>query len=230
MAIVLFDLAGARDDHRFSPNCWRAKMALARKGLSFETVPWRFRETEAIAFSGQGAVPVLRDGDQVVSSSWDIAIYLEERYPERPSLFGGLVGRALASFYNDWVDLSLHNALAWVLTPDIYKVVHPNDRDYYRASREKRFGMTLEQLEAGRAEYLEQVRKVLAPLRTTLSSQPFLSGQDPLYPDYLVFGAFMWARGTSRYPELASDDPIFAWKERLLDRFDGLARRAPALI
>jgi len=32
MTIVLHDLTGA-DDRRFSPNCWRTRMALAHKGL-----------------------------------------------------------------------------------------------------------------------------------------------------------------------------------------------------
>ena len=49
----LFDLAGAEDDRRFTPNCWRIKMALQHKGLVAETVPWRFVEKDAIAFSGQ---------------------------------------------------------------------------------------------------------------------------------------------------------------------------------
>ena len=34
-------------------------------------------------------VPVLRDGDRVVRDSFDIALYLDEAYPDRPSLFGG---------------------------------------------------------------------------------------------------------------------------------------------
>lgn len=65
----LYDLAGASDELRFSPNCWRIKMALAHKGLSVEAVPWRFVEKEAIAFSGQKTVPVLVDADTVVSDS-----------------------------------------------------------------------------------------------------------------------------------------------------------------
>ena len=40
MAIKLYDLAGAEDDRRFSPYCWRTKMALKHKGLEFETAPW----------------------------------------------------------------------------------------------------------------------------------------------------------------------------------------------
>ena len=31
MSIRLYDLAGAQDDRRFSPYCWRVKMALVHK-------------------------------------------------------------------------------------------------------------------------------------------------------------------------------------------------------
>ena len=84
MTIKLYELAAAEDDRRFSPYCWRIRMALAHKGLAVETIPWRFTEKEAIAFSGSGTVPVLVDGRRtakddarVVADSWAIAQYLD---------------------------------------------------------------------------------------------------------------------------------------------------------
>ena len=94
MTIKLFDLAGAEPDRRFSPYCWRTKLALAHKGLTVETIPWRFSDTDAIEVSGQGRVPVLLDGDKVVSDSWTIAEYLEDTYQHPPSLFGSAEARA----------------------------------------------------------------------------------------------------------------------------------------
>ena len=46
--------------------------------------------------------------------------------------------------------------------------------------------------------------------------------------DYIVFGSFQWARCVSSFALVAADDPIAAWRDRLLDAFDGLARRALA--
>src|SRR5258707_2367480 len=89
MSLKLYDLAGAESERRFSPYCWRAKLALAHKGLAAETIPWRFTDKDVIAFSEQGRGPVLVDGDPVVSDSWAIAVYLEATYSDRPSLFGG---------------------------------------------------------------------------------------------------------------------------------------------
>ena len=42
MSRTLYDLAGARNDVRFSPYCWRIKMALKHKGREWQEVPWRF--------------------------------------------------------------------------------------------------------------------------------------------------------------------------------------------
>ena len=103
MAITLWDLAGEEEDRRFSPYCWRVKMALAHKGLKAETLPWRFTDTDKIAFSGQGLVPVLQDGDQVVHDSWAIAEHLEGKYPAKP-LFDSAQAKSLA--------LDLHGGLA----------------------------------------------------------------------------------------------------------------------
>ena len=63
MTIRMYDLAAADPAVRFSPYCWRIRMALAHKGLDVETIAWRFTDKSAISFSGQGSVPVIRDGD-----------------------------------------------------------------------------------------------------------------------------------------------------------------------
>src|SRR3954470_24712328 len=96
MAITMYDLCGADANRRFSPFCWRSKMALAHKGLEVETVPWRFIEKDKLPAPNQGRVPVIRDGERVVHDSSAIADYLEEHCPDRPALFGGEVGRGLA--------------------------------------------------------------------------------------------------------------------------------------
>lgn len=36
----------------------------------------------------------------------------------------------------------------------------------------------------------------------------------------------MWARTVSPLRLLQADDPMYAWRERLLDAFDGYARKA----
>lgn len=142
--IKLYDLAGAEDDRRFSPNCWRVRLALLHKGLPFETIPWRFTEKETIAFSGQGRAPVIVDREQVVYDSWAIAEYLEESYPKYPSLFGGEVGKSLSRFTTDWVEAVLNSEIMRLIITDVYSHLHEKDKDYFRTSREKKKSRTVE--------------------------------------------------------------------------------------
>jgi glutathione S-transferase len=222
----LYELAAAEDDRRFSPYCWRARLALAHKELPVRGIPWRFCEKERIAPSGQGLVPVLVDNGRWVADSWTIANHLEDTYPDRRSLFGGAAGRALSRFYNDWAFSVLHPGLVRFALLDIWRHVAEKDKEYFRRSREARFGTTLEAYVADRDGHREGFRQSLTPLRLTLGAQPYLGGGGPLYADYIVFGAFQWVRAISDYKLLAPDDPVAAWRQRMLGLFDGLAEKA----
>lgn len=228
MAITIYDLAGEEAARRFSPFCWRARMALAHKGLDVETVPWRFTEKDKLPKPNDGRVPVIVDGERVIHDSTAIADYLEQRYPERPSLFDGSVGRGLVRFVQNWTETVVHPALIRLVVLDIWRHAAPQDRDYFRRSREERFGMTLEAAVRDREAQLPAFRASLDPLRRTVERQNFVSGEAPGYADYIVFGAFQWARAISDLELLLADDPVRGWRSRMLDLHGGLARRAPA--
>ncbi|HET6607808.1 MAG TPA: glutathione S-transferase family protein [Rhodopila sp.] len=224
MSIILYDLAGADPALRFSPYCWRTRFALAHKGLPVETVPWRFTEREAIAFSGQNRVPVIRDGERVVFDSWTIAGYLEETYPA-PSIFG-TGGQAHAQFINAWADSVLVNAIARFIIRDLLDVIHEKDRDYFRSSREQRFGATLEAVQEGRAGRIAAFREILLPLRLVLRRQAWFGGDAPSYADHILAGTLMWPRSVSRFELLDPSDPVASWFDRVLDLYGGLGRSA----
>jgi len=42
-----------------------------------------------------------------------------------------------------------------------------------------------------------------------------------------VFGPFQWARVVSEFKLLKEDDLVYAWRERMLDAFGGMARNSP---
>src|SRR5207248_8241109 len=86
--ITLWELKG-KDDRRYSLFSWRTRMALKHKGLEFESHPVAMSDKAAIAFSGGKTVPVTKDSETVVRDSWKIAEYLEDKYADRPTLFGG---------------------------------------------------------------------------------------------------------------------------------------------
>jgi glutathione S-transferase len=227
MPLKLFELVGTDEARPFSPFCWRTRMALAHKGLDAESIPWRFTEKDAIAPHKSEKVPVLLDDETAVADSWAIAVYLEDNYPDRPSLFGGEGGRAMGRMMNWWGDVTVVGGMFPLIVADIPGHLEPVDAAYFRQSREARFGKPLEQVAAGRDKSVEGFRRALDPLRLTLKSQPFIGGVQPNYADYIVFGPFQWARVVSPFKLLAEDDPVYAWRAKLLDAFDGIARKSP---
>ena len=68
----------------------------------------------------------------------------------------------------------------------------------------------------------------VAAYKKVLELNPFLGGTRASFADYSVFGAMMWARITSSFDILEEHDPITDWRERMLDLYDGLARKETA--
>jgi glutathione S-transferase len=227
VTITLYELAGADPNRRFSPFVWRIRMALRHKSLAFDGVPWRFTETGVLQKLGAaGRVPVIVDRGKTVHDSFPIAEYLDATYPDKPGLFGGAEGHALARFVNNWADTVVLGQLFPMVVRDILDQLGPEDAAYFRSSREQRLGKPLEQVVADRDTRLPAFRQSLLPLRLTLAKQPFLAGNAPAYADYIVFGCFMWARNVSPFKLLAEDDPVYAWRERMLDLHGGEARKS----
>ncbi|GAB4376338.1 MAG: glutathione S-transferase family protein [Elainellaceae cyanobacterium] len=227
MPLKLYDLAAAEAERRFSPMCWRTKMSLRHKNLEVEELPWRFTEKDQIAFSGQGLVPVLVDGDKTICDSWEIARYLDNAYPDRPSLLGGAVGEAEALFIKFWCEQTIHPIVFRIVVLDVFEHIHEDDKPYFRQSREKRFRMPLEELAQPTEEQVKALQTALNPVRSTLAHQTYLGGEQPCFADYILFGPFQFARSTSPMVLLSPSDPVYAWRDRLLDAFDGYARNAP---
>lgn len=226
MPRILYELAG-RDDFRFSPYCWHTLFALKHKGLDFDRVPMKFTDRSPIAESGQDRVPVLDDDGTIVSDSWTIASYLEDTYPDQPSLFGGAIGRGSALVLNKWVDLAVHAELRPIAVPGAFRHTDPDDSDWFRLSREGMFGMTLEKLAEGESQAMTRFRAVLEPVRAALGSQPYLCGAAPAYADYILMGSLMWPHCCFEADLLEADDPIHAWRERMFGLFGGFAGSAP---
>jgi glutathione S-transferase len=228
--ITLYDLEVA-DGQRPSPFCWRTKLALAHKGIDYTTVPVGFTEKDKIAFAGSNTVPVICDhghGDRPVKDSWEIAAYLDEAYPDRP-LFKSGQARAFARFVANWADVTLHGALFPLVVADIHARARPADQAYFRESREKRLGTSLEQVQQrARDGGIPAMRATFELLRRQLKVLPFISGDDPGYADYAVAGSLMWVRIICTIPLLEAGDPVLAWQDRMLDLFGGLCRNAKA--
>jgi glutathione S-transferase len=87
----------------FSTNVERVALALAHKRVEVEWIDVDPDDrSEVVRVSGQELVPVLVDGDLVLSDSPVILEYLEERFPERPLYPDDPARRAELRTFVDW--------------------------------------------------------------------------------------------------------------------------------
>lgn len=222
--IRLWELGG-KGGRRYSLFSWRTRMALRHKGLEFESQPVCMSDKAAIAFSGGKTVPVIRDGDTMVRDSWKIAEYLEDRYRDSPPLFGGPIGRGVSQAFNAWVDRAVVPAMLRVIVADIHERVDPADEAYFRESMERVLKTSLEQARNQRDDALRRLGRTVEPMQALLKRQPNVCGASPAYADYILFSVFQWARIMSPQEVLAPEDPLCAWRERMLDLYGGFGRK-----
>lgn len=224
--IQLWELKG-KDGRRYSAYSWRTKMALKHKGLDWDSHPVLMSDKQTIAFSGGKTVPIIKDGETVVRDSWKIAEYLEGQYPEK-SLFGGPIGHGVTQTFNMWVDRVLIAMTMPVIVCDLHERVDPGDEAYFRAQFEGYLKSTLEEARGRRQEFASRLARQLEPMQAALKRQPFVCGSAPAYGDYILFSVFQWARIASPQDIFDNSDPLYVWRERMLDLYDGFARQSPS--
>lgn len=227
MNCAMYELCAA-DGRSFSPFCWRARMALAHKGIVPELRKVRFSDIAGIGHEAT-TVPVLLTDQAVVRDSWDIALHLDEQLPDEPPLFEDSGARRHGRFLHHWVTTQLHAPIFRAIAADIWERLDPADQPYFRSTREKRLGgVTLESTRDSQMAAIATLRAALAPLRGALREQRFIAGEAPAYGDYIVFGALQWARVISPTTMLEPDDVVQQWFERCLDLHGGVGRTEPA--
>lgn len=220
----LFELVGKDKTQGFSPYVWRIRMALAHKGLDVEMIPLTFTEIPELDGVKAKTVPILEHDGIYIPESWDIARYLEEKFADRPSLFGGEEGKAYANFFNYASFYNLLIPLFPALAFDIFEGLDKKDQDYFRHSREARLGKTLEEAHENKDQALKTFRRQLYPYNSTLRTQDFLFGSRPAYVDYILYGLFQWAKGVSPLTLLNADEPLYQWRTRMDELFNGLGK------
>lgn len=89
--------------------CEKVRLILDYKGLAYrkiEVTPG-VGQLDLFRISGQRQVPVLKDESHIVADSTAIALYLEEKYPDRPLLPSDLKQRGLCLMMESWADESI---------------------------------------------------------------------------------------------------------------------------
>jgi glutathione S-transferase len=98
----------------YSTNVERVALALAHKGLEVESVSIDPADRAPLrAVSGQELVPVLVDGDEVVTDSTRILHHLERRFPDPPLFPADPARAAEVEVFLDWFNR------AWKREPNL---------------------------------------------------------------------------------------------------------------
>ncbi|KAJ3095874.1 hypothetical protein HDU97_006448 [Phlyctochytrium planicorne] len=260
MPIKLFELVADVDtsDNGFynTPNTWKVRLALLRKKISFETVPVTILDvssTLTTRFRAQKNDPNVRatapgielEDGTLLFDSYTIASYLEETYPDAPSVFDHGTGKevkargtlALGKRVARVIDTGLGNSdpqwAVWydMILPHMYAPYKPGPvRDYFTLdSRHGGPGGFQRALERPQKEDLVgRSKKAIGPLVTLLKEQgDFLQGsKEPGFADFVIFGRYAMVRNND--VALAKEvfegvDPVIgAWVGRMLDAFPEL--------
>lgn len=131
-------------------------------------------------------VDLLHD-NQAVQDSWTIAKYLEEKYPNTPSLFNGNVG-----VHHFFTDYCTHNLLGHIFRLSVLTIHSKcgDQKDWFRQDREKFFKMSLEKFAGDEKPHIAALKKNLVLLAKTLQQFPFLTGAQPGWAD-VVLGSYL---------------------------------------
>ncbi|MEM7663670.1 MAG: glutathione S-transferase N-terminal domain-containing protein [Pseudomonadota bacterium] len=217
MLRTLYELA-----HVESPFVWRAKYALAHKGLPYETERVAFTDIPKVLEGRSKTVPVLSDENgNEISDSWAIAEYLDQTYSHLPPLLGTAANRA-----KEIDGIMSSNAFPGffpLYVRDIWASLPEDQAVYFKESREARFGATLEDIGANRDERLPAAQSGVEPLRDALGEAPWLHGDMPGYGDHIALAFFVWIKSVATTPPLAFGDPLLDWINRGFAHYDGIA-------
>lgn len=196
----------------FSTNVERISLALAHKGVPVEYVDVDPDDrTPIVEVSGQELVPVLVDGDRVVSDSPVILEHLEDRFPDPPLYPADATRRAELRVFVEWFNR------VWKLPPNLIFVEETKP-------------------DPDRARIAELERRIAAALplfEALLAERDFLFGDELTAADVTAFPflkyALIWDEGDDqRFHEILRDAmPLEGRYPRLeawIRRMDALPR------
>lgn len=183
-----------------SPTCWRARIALTLKGVSFRNVPLRFADQEdLLARTGAREVPVLAVGSEHIVGSRAIAEWLEQAHPS-PTLSLNSDDEPTA----ESIEQDLGSRIGSIVALDFTARLVPEDRGLYRESREARYGDSLEALAERSAGSSLDLAFAIGRLEKPLTERRYLAGNLPGWVDIVAYCYLLWIAFSSErlMPEL----------------------------
>ncbi|GAA5946490.1 hypothetical protein JCM3765_000265 [Sporobolomyces pararoseus] len=243
--IIFYDLVPAPDSKLFySPNTMKTRLSLAHKGVPFETKAVTYSDTRTWLKEKTGFERVfcpmieLPDG-KFIMDSWKIAEWLDETYPDAPSLFQP---DTKAPIDVASPSLTLAKNFAWIFSEGfgssdsqwstfielaaepLRQLMEPEVAEYFSSDAKNGKGAWAAMLAKNQNDLLEHAKSSLLPLDSTLSRTEYLTGNNPGYVDYIAYGRYIMMR--SVVPQLAKDvwendsvPRVKEWLRRLENKF-----------
>ena len=180
--ITLYDLQLA-SGCTISPFVWATKYALKHKGFDIDIVPGGFTGIMERTGGRSERLPVIVDDDRWILDSWLIAEYLDEKYPQRPTLLDGQSMRTLTRFLEGWLWTTAIRPWFGCYIKDYRDLSLPQDHEYVTRSRENMLGRNLEEDDNKHKNRQPQVPPTLEPFRHLLRESQFLGVDKPSYAD-----------------------------------------------
>lgn len=207
-----------------SPFVWATKYALKHKGFDLDVVDGGFTGIMDRTGGRSERLPAIVDDGRWVLDSWLIAEYLDEAYPDRPTLIGHPAVKSLTQFLEAWLWKTAVGPWARCFAVEYRDRCKPEDIAYITESRLRMWGKPMEELVAGREEVFPKVLPELELLRGILAEQKWLGGDAPNYADYRALAVFLWCASVADVPPMTEDEPLRDWIDRGFDLYGGLGR------
>ncbi|KAF9270536.1 hypothetical protein L218DRAFT_952651 [Marasmius fiardii PR-910] len=205
--VEFYDIA-SKDGGTTSPNAFKTRYSLHFKGVPYKRIVVEYPDIKTVC-EKIGATPTMKKPDGtpfytlpairdlltgvVISDSMCIAEYLDEQYPDKPTLIpdGTL---ALHKAYNDAFGAKFLNMIPLML-PKVPPTLNPLSQEYYERTRKEMFGMTLAELYPKDPD--AQWKKVEADFEVVagwFKEDEFIGGDRPIFADFVTASFVLFVR------------------------------------
>ena len=225
----------------------KIRLILDYKGLEYKKIEVTpgIGQLDLYKMSGQRQVPVLKDGDTVISDSTEIAFYLDRKFPAKPIVPVDSIQRAQCLIMEEWADesIGLKGRTAFVgalnQNPNFRTSILPKEvPDFFKNILGAVPGDVLDFFGSGvglggdAVKYAQRgLKQDLEALTAMVQNQPYLLGEQPTladfsvaalsillkFPagDYLDIPEYLKGKGIPGLGDNAEYAPFFEWRDRL---------------
>ncbi|KAA1474762.1 hypothetical protein DENSPDRAFT_841391 [Dentipellis sp. KUC8613] len=210
--LILYDIPLSLPYKAWSPNPWKARLALDAKGIPYRTVWVEYPQiadlckrigaehTQIRPDGPHYTLPVVQDPNTgaVVSDSFKIAQYLDKTYPDTVRL----IPDGTAAFQAMFIDVTSQKIMFPMLKTFIEKIatlLNPSSSEYFRRTREAALGAKLEEI-APQGPARDAVWKEVLDGMSLVSKWEaeskgdFIMGETVSFADLAILGLLQWVK------------------------------------